>query len=145
MGKTDDELRGKLDELMAKDLQQVQQVRQFGVDLAKTRQIDLTFWAPDERTAEEFAAACTRNEMPPHTLLGPGRSETNRRWLVRCSIAGTVGFVTEKENIATFMMFADKYNCEYDGWGTAIVEAAVNLQEPGKTTPEKTQQKTGEV
>jgi hypothetical protein len=130
MGKSDDELRAKMDELRVRDAEQVAQVRQYGVDLAKARQIDLTFWAPDEEKAKEFAEACTRNEMPPHTFLGPGAKEPNRRWLVRCAFSGSVNFVTDPENIGTFIMFADKYDCEYDGWGTAIVEAATGLEKP---------------
>lgn len=32
--------------------------------------------------------------------------------------------MTTKENLVTFLLFADKFDCEYGGWGTAIVEAA---------------------
>jgi hypothetical protein len=124
MGRTEEELIAKRDELMLRDIDQVTQIRSYGVDLDKTRQIDLTFWAPDESSANTFAEACMRNEMPPHTLLGPGATETNQRWLVRCPIAASVTFMTKKENVVTFLLFADKFDCEYDGWGTAIVEAA---------------------
>lgn len=124
MGKSDEELRAKMAELVERDARQIEEIRAFGVDLEKKRVIDLTFWAPDEKTAKEFAEACTRNEMPPQMVLGPGATETNRRWLVRCPMMCSVTFVTDAENIGTFLMFADKYECEYDGWGTAIVEAA---------------------
>jgi regulator of RNase E activity RraB len=61
--------------------------------------------------------------MPPHTVLDPARLEANQRWLIRCSIGASVTFMTTKENLLSFLLFADKYDCEYDGWGTAIVEA----------------------
>ena len=124
MGRTEEELIAKRDELMLRDIEIVAQIQAYAVDLDKTRQIDLTFWAPDESSAKILAEACKRNEMPPHTLLGPGATETNQRWLVRCPIAASVTFMTNKENVVTFLFFADKFNCEYDGWGTAIVEAA---------------------
>ena len=124
MGRTEEELISKRDELMLRDIDQIAQIKAYGVDLDKNRQIDLTFWAPDESSAKIFADACTRNEMPPHTVLAPRATETNQRWLVRCPIVASVNFVTKKENVITFLLFADKFDCEYDGWGTAIVEAA---------------------
>lgn len=124
MGRTDEELLVKRDQLMARDIDQMAAVRNYGVDLDKQRQIDLTFWAPNKDAAETFAEACNRNEMPPHLVVDPAPSETNQRWLIRCSITASVTFVTTKENVVTFLLFADKYDCEYDGWGTAIVEAA---------------------
>lgn len=33
---------------MARDIDQIAQIKAYGVDLDKKRQIDLTFWAPDE-------------------------------------------------------------------------------------------------
>jgi Regulator of ribonuclease activity B len=124
MGRTDEELLAKRDELMSRDIDQIAAVMKYGIDLDKKRVIDLTFWAPNESTAKTFVEACERNEMSPHTILEPGPSETNQRWLVRCAINASVNFVTTKENLVTFLLFADKYDCEYDGWGTAIVEAA---------------------
>jgi hypothetical protein len=124
MGRTEEELMAKRDELMLRDIKQIAQVLAYGVDLNKARQIDLTFWAPEVSSAKIFAEACKRNDMPPHTMLGPGATETNQRWLVRCPISASVTFVTKKENVITFLLFADKFDCEYDGWGTAIVEAA---------------------
>lgn len=123
MGRTDEELIAKRDELMSRDIGQIAALNNYGVDLDNKRLIDLTFWAPTEKTARVFAEACGRNEMPPHTLLGPAPSETNRRWAIRCPISASVKFVTAKENVVTFLLFADKYDCEYDGWGTAVVEA----------------------
>ena len=43
---------------------------------------------------------------------------------MRCHISASVSFMTTKENVVTFLLFADKYDCDYDDWGTAIVEAA---------------------
>jgi len=57
-------------------------------------------------------------------VLGPGAGEKNQRWLLRASMLASVDFMTGKENLVTFLLFADKYDCEYDGWGTAILEAA---------------------
>lgn len=68
--------------------------------------------------------ALARNEMGKLTVMGPGSDEKNQRWLVRGSVHAAVDFITARENVATFLMFADEYGCEYDGWGTAIVEAA---------------------
>jgi hypothetical protein len=124
MRRSEEELIAKRDELKSRDIDQIAQIRSYGVDLDKTRQIDLTFWTPDESSANIFAEACMRNEMPPPTLLGPGAAETSQRWLVRCPIAASVTFMAKKENMITFLLFADKFDCEYDGWGTAIVEAA---------------------
>jgi hypothetical protein len=123
MGRTDDELLAKRDELMSRDIEQIAQIRNYGVDLEWKRQIDLTFWAPTESAAKVFVEACKRNDMPPHLVLEPAPSEANQRWLIRCAFTTSVTFVTTKENVVTFLLFADKYDCEYDGWGTAIVEA----------------------
>ena len=123
MGRTDEELLAKRDELMSRDIDQIASVRSYGVDPDKKRQIDLTFWAPTEKAAKDFVEACNRNEMPPYAVLDPAPSEANQRWLIRCSIVASVSFVTTKENLVAFLLFADKYDCEYDGWGTAITEA----------------------
>lgn len=131
MPRTEEELIAKRDALMARDLDQIAQIRGYPVDLDKKRQIDLTFWAPDERAAKTFAEVCDRNEMPPSLVLGPATAQDpNQRWLIRCAISGSVTFVTTKENVVTFLLFADKYDCEYDGWGTAIVEAAIPNRPP---------------
>jgi hypothetical protein len=68
-----------------------------------------------------LAAALQRNELA--TSAKP--SAVSGRWLVSASLEASVEWITTKENIATFVLFADKYDCEYDGWGTAIAEAAV--------------------
>jgi hypothetical protein len=125
MGRSDDELRQKLLELENRDVQLRSDVAAYGVDLTKKRLIDLTFWAPNESAARKFAEALSRNEMPPNAVLGPaGPDEPNQRWVVCAPISASVDFVTANENLVTFILFADKYDCDYDGWGTAIVEAA---------------------
>ena len=125
MGHTEEELIAKRNELMARDIHQIAQIKAYGVDLDKKRQIDITFWAPDEAACKLLVEALNRNEMPPNLTLAPATSlDTNQRWLVRCAIEASVTFVTSSENVVTFLLFADKYNCDYDGWGTAIVEAA---------------------
>lgn len=124
MGRTDEELISKRNELMSRDVEQIAQITNYGVNIEEKRKIDLTFWAPTEHAAKLFAEACERNEMQLGVVLGPGRSEPNQRWLVRCHISASVTFMTTKQNLVTFLLFADKYDCDYDGWGTAIVEAA---------------------
>lgn len=129
MGRSEEELMAKRDALMSRDIDQIVQIKAFGVDLDKKRQIDLTFWAPNESASKLLAEALTRNEMPPNLVLGPATpTDANQRWLVRCSLSASVTFVTAKENVVTFLLFADKYDSEYDGWGTAIVEAAQSPQ-----------------
>ena len=123
MGRTDEELLAKRDELMSRDVAQIAQIRNYGLDLDKQRQIDLTFWAQTEQVAKLFAEACERNGMQPGLVLGPAASEANQRWLVRCHISASVTFLTTMENLVTFLLFADKYDCDYDGWGTAVVKA----------------------
>jgi hypothetical protein len=126
MGRTDEELRQKLQELEARDTQERSQVASYGVDLAKKRVIGLTFWAPDQTTANTLIEAMKRNELVPNLVLGPARADSlDQRWLVRAPFAGSVDFVTAQENVVTFIMFADKFGCDYDGWGTAIVEVAL--------------------
>jgi hypothetical protein len=124
MGRTEKELLAKREELMSRDVDQIAAIKGNGIDIRKERQLELTFWAPNAAAAKSFADACKRNEMPPYIELGPSPSEANQRWLIRCSITASVRFMTEKENVATFLLFADKFDCEYDGWGTAIVEVA---------------------
>jgi len=124
MGMTDEQLIARRDELMARDVEQIAQLRSYGVILENKRRIDLTFWAPNEAAAKILVEACKRNEMPPHTVLGPVKPEGDQRWLVRCPFGASVTFVTTKENVVTLLLFADKYDCAYDGWGTAVVEAA---------------------
>jgi hypothetical protein len=61
----------------------------------------------------------------PILVLGPARpDEPNQRCVLRTPIFASVDFVTANENLVAFILFADKYDCDYDGWGTAIVEAA---------------------
>ncbi len=125
MGRRGEELIAKRDELVSRDVDQVAQIKAYGVDLDKKRQIDLTFWAPNEAAAKIFVEASKRNDMTPSLILAPASArEANQRWLIRCSIAASVTCITTKENVVTFLLFADKYDCDYDGWGTAIVEAA---------------------
>ena len=114
---------------MSRDASQVSIIKTFGVDLDKKRQLDLTFWAPNEAAANLLGEALKRNGMPPNLTLGPaGSSDANPRWLIRCALQASVTFITAKENLVTFLLFADKYDCEYDGWGTAIVEAATPVK-----------------
>ena len=127
MGHSEEELIAKRDQLMSRDVEQIAQIRNHGVDVDKKRMIDLTFWAPTEQAAKLFAEACERNGMPPGMVLGPAESEVNQQWLVRCHISASVTFMTTKENVVTFLLFADKYDCDYAGWGTAIVEAASTM------------------
>jgi hypothetical protein len=125
MGRNEKELLAKHEELMSRDAAQIAAIKGFGIDLDKERQIEITFWAPNETAAKSFAEACKRNEMPPYLVLGPASSsEANQRWVIRCSFAASVAFMTAQDNLVTFLMFADKFDCEYDGWGTAIVEVA---------------------
>jgi hypothetical protein len=125
MGRTEEELHRRALELEQRGFEQRAQVAAYGIDLAKRRAIDLTFWAPDEPTARKFVEALTRNEFQVTLVLGPARaSEPDQRWVVRTALFASVDFVTTRDNLATFLLFADKYDCEYDGWGTAIVEAA---------------------
>ncbi len=114
----------KRDALMARDVAQVKVIESYGVDLDRKRAVDVNFWAPDEDSCKAFVEACKRNEMPSHTVLGPVSPEGDQRWLIRCSIAASVTFMVAQENVETSLLFADKFDCEYDGWGTAIVEAA---------------------
>src|SRR5271156_495273 len=133
MGCTDEELRSQLERLEARNRAQVEVILSYGVDLNKKRKIDLSFWAPNETAAKTFAEACRRNEMPPDAVRPPVPVGTDRRWLVTCPIEATVTFMTTTDNVATFIMFADKFDCEYDGWGTAIVEAVRTI--PSKPNP----------
>lgn len=124
MPRTEEQLRQELHRLQARDEVLRAEVAKYHVNLANAREIDLTFWAPDEASAVRLRGAFERNEMGNLTVMGPGADEANRRWLVRGSVSASVDFITTKENVATFLLFADGYDCEYDGWGTAIVEAA---------------------
>jgi hypothetical protein len=125
MGRREEDLLAKRDELISRDAAQIAEIKGFGIDLDQERRIELTFWAPNADTANSLAEACRRNEMPPYLVLGPGSaSETNQRWLIRCSFDASVTFMTAQENLVTFLLFADKFDCEYDGWGTALVEVA---------------------
>jgi hypothetical protein len=109
---------------MSRDTAQIAAIKNYGMDPGKERWIDLTFWAPDERCAKAFADACKRNEMSPSMQLGPSAAGTDQRWLIRCTIKASVAGVSGEENLCTFIMFADKFDCQDDGWGTAVVEAA---------------------
>jgi len=125
VAKTDDELKAKRDELMARDADQIAQLMNYGVDLSKTRKIDLTFWAPAKNAADALVEALHRNEWPPTLILGPANpDEADQRWLIRCALNASVEFVTTRENVVTFLLFGDKFDCTYDGWGTAVVEVA---------------------
>jgi hypothetical protein len=125
MGKTDEELIAQRVALVSRDTDLTAQVKAYGVELDKDRQIDLMFWAPDEAKAKLLVEAMKRNEMPPFLVLGPANEkEADRRWAIRCSITASVKFITTKDNIETFILFADKFDCDYDGWGTPIVEAS---------------------
>jgi hypothetical protein len=124
MPRSSDVLRQELNRLQKNDEVLRLEVAKFGVDLGKPRIVDLTFWAPDEPSAARLRDALMRNEAADVIMLGPGREEANQRWLVRGSICSSVDTITQKENVAVFLLLADENDCEYDGWGTAIVEAA---------------------
>jgi hypothetical protein len=127
---SDQELKQKLQDLQDRDKEQRRVIETFGVDLGKRRKVDLNFWAPDESRACAFGEAFVRNEGGAPVISGPAsETEEDQRWHVRCVLDASVDFMTERENVATFLLFADKYECEYDGWGTAIVEAATRMPE----------------
>lgn len=124
MPSTDEKLSRRRAALEQRDVAQRAVVAAYGVDPARRRIIDLTFWAPTREAAEQLAAAVVRNDMPAPRLSGPvdaGRGLT--RWMACTSIMCSVDFITTRENLMTFLLFADQYDCEHDGWGTAIVEA----------------------
>lgn len=120
MAKSDEAHREHLLALEARDKEQRAAIGALGGDFSKKRVVDLTFIAPDESSASDLVDALQRNE-----LSNARRSSIGGRWLVLASIEATVDWITARENIATFVLFADKYGCEYDGWGTAVVEAAI--------------------
>lgn len=125
VSRTDDELRERRDDLQKRDLAQRAQLATYGVDPSARRRSDLTFWAPDENAAKRLADAMTKNEMSPPLVLGPNADGSgDRRWLLRTALAASVDFITATENVVTFLLFADGYGCDYDGWGTAVTEAA---------------------
>ncbi|MBZ5560229.1 MAG: ribonuclease E inhibitor RraB [Acidobacteriia bacterium] len=100
------------------------------MDPQRARKIDLSFCAPDEDTARRLAEAMARNEMSSPLILGPADDSADRRWLVRTSVDATVDFVTARGNLVTFLLLADKFDCDYGGWGTAVVEAAERGRKP---------------
>src|SRR5262249_36269509 len=117
----------KLEALQRRDEVQRSAIASYGIDLSKTRVLDLSFWAPDEQNATRLSDALQRNEGGTPVVLPP--VDGSRRWLVGVTLNASVDFITAKENVATFLLFADKYDCEYDGWGTALVEAAQKMRE----------------
>src|SRR5215813_8713345 len=123
MPSNEHELRQKLQALQRRDEAQRSAIASYGIDLGKRRVIDLSFWAPDEQSATRLSEALQRNESGTPVVLPPVDGSRSR-WLVGVTLNASVDFITIKENVATFLLFADKYDCEYDGWGTALVEAA---------------------
>lgn len=111
---------------MQRDVEQIAALRKFGVALDNVRHIDLTFWAPSESVAKTLTEACERNGLKTHSVLGPGAAERNQRWLVRATVVASPVWITQKANLVTFLLFADEYGCEYDGWGTAVGEVQQN-------------------
>src|SRR5262245_19341923 len=133
MSSTDQELRLKLEALRRRDEVQRTAIASYGVDLGQKRKVDLSFWAPDETKARLLSEALKRNEAGTPVVMGPlDPNDANQRWLVGMTLDVSVDFITGKENVATFLLFADKYDCEYDGWGTAIVEAAARTSDKSK-------------
>src|SRR5215469_6995749 len=120
---SEQQLRERLEALQRRDEVQRCAIVSYGIDLSKTRVLDLSFWAPDELTATQLSEALQRNEGGTPVVLPPADG-SQPRWLVGITLNASVDFITAKENVATFLLFADKYDCEYDGWGTALVEAA---------------------
>ncbi len=135
MAHTDEELMAIMQRLQQRDEQQRSVISAYGVDLSKERAIDLCFWSPDKPKAMELAGCLERNEISPVTVSPPLGNDPKQRWSVQTSIRSSVDFITKKENVATFVLIADKYDSDYDGWGTAIVEAAsrANLRSDQKT------------
>jgi len=125
VGKTDEALKQHLHALEARDQTQRAAISALGVDLQTKRVIDVTFVARDESSAAALATALRRNEL----LATAAPSSVSARWLVTGSLEASVDWITTRANIATFILFADKYECEYDGWGTALVEAAKRIDQ----------------
>jgi len=115
MPSDENELRQKLEALQRRDEVQRSAITSYGIDLGKRRVIDLSFWAPDEQSATRLSEAWQRNEGGVPVVLPPVDG-TRSRWLVGVTLTASVDFITTKENAATFLLFADKYDCEYDGW-----------------------------
>jgi len=125
MPRTDDEIQAAVSKLQARDQAQRQAILAYGINLAKERQMDLSFWAPNRADADLLREALERNGMTAVKVLAPVPAKSDdSRWLITAGMVASVDFMTTLDNVATFVLFADKYNCEYDGWGTAIVEAA---------------------
>jgi hypothetical protein len=135
MPASDSELKQRLEALQNRDEVQRATIASYGIDLAKTRRVELSFWAPDEHRAQLLSDALQRNEGGAPIVLPPADPNDARpRWLVGISMGVSIDFITAKDNVATFLLFADKYDCEYDGWGTALVEAAAEIPAKGETT-----------
>lgn len=78
---------------MARDIDQIAQIKAYGVDLDKKRQIDPTFWAPNEAAAQVFVEASKRNEMSPNLTLGPASPRDAKSGLANSLPAGGIGHV----------------------------------------------------
>jgi hypothetical protein len=124
MGRTDEEIRAKFASQRAADEAHRKLISSLGGHLATDREMELTFIAPNAEKANELAQALTQNELRPQPVK---KSATDQRFFVVCTLAASVDVVTKEENVANFVLFADKYDCEYDGWGTRVTEAAAKI------------------
>ena len=131
MPRTLEELREKLDELQRRDEEKRASILRCGADLREKQWLDLGFWAPDEDKAARLIEALTNPDYPevtPVAVPPSGSGDPQQRWVVGLSIYESIEFITEPRTIAVFLLTADEFDCEYDGWGAEIVK--VGLSKP---------------
>jgi hypothetical protein len=117
---TDQELMACRDALVTRSAAQLAELTARHVDLNEQRKVDLQFSAPNEAAARTLAAAMVRNEMATPVIVAPD-NESVERWRVCVAMSASAEFIASRDNLVTFILFADEYDCDFDAW---ILETA---------------------
>jgi hypothetical protein len=92
-------------------------ITEKGVDLTKTRTIDLHFWALNEKSAHDLALALDALGYPTSIKARVGNSEL---WNVESQVEASPLGVTAPFFVERLVRLAQDHGAEFDGWGTAI-------------------------
>lgn len=89
----------------------------FGVDLMAPRQIDLHFFAPNEKAASELRASLEKLEFVTTVVVDKSQYGGHS---VGAQATMSPLDVTKEDAVLTLVQIAVSHSCEHDGWGTPI-------------------------
>jgi hypothetical protein len=100
----------------------LERLTELGVTLEAPRLIDCFFWAPDEAAATAVAERLTERGMTQIVTSPP--TDAHDLWSAQGQMRISPALAGSEGMTDTLMALALPFGAEYDGWGTAVEEAA---------------------